>query len=141
MIKHVLLLDDDQVQNQILKEGFLKKHLVSNLAKFDVLDSPENIIPIIQSIKLDLVILDYFLSGATSTSIASSIKYRQPDCKIWLYSGYNPEFLHKTDKSLFDKCIEKKINEGLTHLLDEIYDHITKVHVDIKEPLSGFSLL
>ena len=124
MIKHVLLLDDNQIQNKLLKDGHLKQHPVSDVAKFDVIDTTEHIVPVIQTIRFDLIVLDYYLSGITANSIASSIKYRQPNCAIWLYSGYNPDYLEEAEKRLFHRCIEKGADTNLPYLLDQVFEFI-----------------
>lgn len=136
MIKHVLLLDDDEVQNQILIDGYLKVHPISRCAKVDVLNSPKFVNEIIKAIRLDLVVLDYYLGGATCTNIASFVRSRQPDSKIWLYSGYNPEFLHDHDKSLFDRCIEKDKSQNVKYLLDQLYDELHNHKKCVEVPIT-----
>ena len=133
MIKHVLFVDDNKTQNDILRKLIeidqdYKRHI-----KADFIEKAEHVIPVSECIQFDLVVLDFYLHSISATIIASQIKANQPDCVIWLYSGYDPEFLTKETLLFFDDHFRKqKGPEGLRKIKEDVKSFLLPPHKPIE---------
>jgi CheY-like chemotaxis protein len=78
----ILCVDDDPA-------GLMVRRLVLSIGGYDVLTatSGEEALRILRSSRVDLVITDLFLSGATGAEIVVSMKQTKPDVLVVLLTG------------------------------------------------------
>ena len=118
--KRIVFLDDCQVFNKILIDGYFKNHDLSKVndliafstinSFFDYVDDESNII--------DAFVIDYHLVTVDGLDVVEVLKHKRPEAVIWMYSGMTETHIHDTRRALTARYIHK--DKGVSYLFDEL---------------------
>lgn len=118
MIRQVLLLDDDVTRNMVFEKEYLRHHQLNEISKVDVLSDPGKALSIIESIRVDLLVIDLHMGPVDGFDVIQVVKKVSPKTIIWMYTGMSEDYISDKRKGLVDRFIHKDRREK--YLLDEI---------------------
>lgn len=122
---NIVFLDDCKIFN-ITTDGYFKHHPISNKSNIVCVSTPDELFQVADKdhMTIDYLILDYHLHSTDGLDIAQIIKYKLPECKIWLFTGMGEKYIFDKRKELLDRFIHKDM--GIPFLLDELSKYINQ---------------
>lgn len=122
--KTIVFLDDSDIFYSILTDGYFKSHALKEIANLKAYKSTVKFFNDINNdLVMDYLVIDYHMPGADGATINSVIKHKQPDCKMWLYTGMPGRHIKQSERNMFRRIINKDV--GVSYLLDALYVDIS----------------